>query len=395
MSVTTGKSAKIGIEPVPLGFRRDALLLVALALLALGAVMVASASATLDRSLFDSDWLRTPFGRQLVFAGIGLVLMLVTSRVAVPFLKAPAACSWIPKLVFALAVGSLIATMIPGLANVQRGSGRWVRFALSGLTFGFQPSEIAKPALVALLALILGGQGNDPRSFKRCFLPAAGALALCVLLVGKEDFGTAVLLACAGGSVLIVAGCRWLHLAPVVAVGGASLTALLYMAPYRVERLTAFQDVWRDPQGAGYQPIQSLTAIASGGWFGTGLGNGIQKYGYLPECQTDFVFAVICEELGALGGWLVLALFAVVVWLGLRTMLAAPTRFERLLAFGLTAVIGLQAIMNIAVVTVVAPTTGIPLPFISAGGTGTLTFSVMIGLLAAIAVRGSSQVERW
>ena len=367
---------------------QNCLLVVAVALLALGTVMVASTSASLDRSLFDPGWLGTHFGRQVMFAGTGVLVMLLTSRFAPSFLRSTSACIWIPRIVFALAIVTLIATMIPGIASVQRGSGRWVRFAASGLTFGFQPSEIAKPALILLLASILGNSKAWPHSFRRCFLPACVALGLCVLLVGKEDFGTSILLACVGGGLMIVAGCLWRHLLPVIVLGATAMAALLYFVPYRLERLTAFQDVWSDPRGAGYQPIQSLTAIASGGWFGTGLGTGVGKYGYLPECRTDFVFAVLCEEMGAVGGFMVIALFAVAVWLGYRAMLAAPTRFERLTAFGLTALLGLQAVMNIAVVTVVAPTTGISLPFISAGGSGTLTFSLVIGLLAAIAARG-------
>jgi cell division protein FtsW len=166
------------------------------------------------------------------------------------------------------------------------------------------------------------------------------------------------------------------------------MTALLYAAPYRLARITAYMDFWAEPQGNGYQPLQSLTTIASGGWLGTGLGSGVQKYGYLPESHSDFVFAVICEEMGLFGAALVIALYGVLVWLGLRTMLAAPSRFERMLAFGLTATFGLQAVMNIAVVTVVTPTTGISLPLISAGGSGVLTFCLAAGVLAAVAIRG-------
>lgn len=394
MTVLNQTSLVIEVERTAPMFRRDAMLVVAVALLACGAVIIASTSASLDRSLFDTGWLGTYFGRQIIFAGTGLVLMLATSRFAPFMLRSQSARVWVPRILFAFSVASLIATMIPGVASVQHGSGRWVRFATSGLTFGFQPSEIAKPALVLLLASILGESGADTRSLRKCFLPAAAVLGGCVLLVAKADFGTAVLLACVGGGLMIVAGCKWRYLMPIIAIGGAVMSALLYFVPYRMERLTAFRDVWADPGGAGYQPIQSLTAIASGGWFGTGLGTGVQKYGYLPECHTDFVFAILCEEMGAIGGFMIIALFGVAVWLGLRTMLAAPTRFERLTAFGLTALLGLQALMNMAVVTVVAPTTGISLPFVSAGGSGTLTFSLVVGMLAAIAARGAGSVRR-
>jgi cell division protein FtsW len=165
------------------------------------------------------------------------------------------------------------------------------------------------------------------------------------------------------------------------------LTFLLFAAPYRLARIAAYQDFWGDPQGVGYQPLQSMVTIASGGWWGTGLGSGVQKYGYLPESHTDFVFAVLCEELGVFGGALVILLFCAFVWMGIRTMLSARTRFERLLAFGLTFLIAMQAAMNVAVVTVMMPTTGVPLPMLSAGGSGLFTVCVGVGLLAAIAHR--------
>ncbi len=382
-----------------------AIIFVAMALMAIGVVMVASTSASLDRSLFATGWIRTPFGRQIVFAAVGLLLIIVISRAAVPLLNSPTVRWWVPRGLFVLTLAFLVAALIPGLGHVQHGSGRWLRLGLSGIDMGFQPSEPAKLVLVALLASLLTcGTGLrpanrtgcqpldhvDPRSFRHGFLPAAIALGVCVLLVGKEDFGTSVLLGGVGGSMLFVAGCRLRHLGGAAVLGACALIGLLYSAPYRVARLAAFRDLWGDPQGAGYQPIQSLAAIASGGWFGTGLGSGIQKHGYLPECRSDFIFAVMCEEMGTLGGVLVLALFSLFVFLGIRTMLAAPTRFERLLAFGLTATIGVQAAMNVAVVTVLAPTTGIPLPLISAGGSGMLTSCGAVGVLAAIAARAGA-----
>ena len=171
------------------------------------------------------------------------------------------------------------------------------------------------------------------------------------------------------------------------------MTALICLKPYRLERIIGFLDPHADALGAGYHPLQSLRTIASGGWLGVGLGAGIQKHGYLPESQTDFIFAIICEELGLLGGFVVIGLFAALVWAGLRVMRAAPSSFERLLAFGLTALLGLQAVMHIAVVTVCAPTTGMSLPFVSAGGSGMLTSCVAIGMLTAIAARGRCRSE--
>jgi cell division protein FtsW len=318
---------------------------------------------------------------------IGLTIMLLTARIGIPLLGSPSVRARLPKVLFVLAVALLAAALVPGLADPHRGSHRWIHLGRFGIGLGFQPSELAKLALVAVLASLLGERNADPRSFARGFFPATLAIGVCVGLVGKENFGTAALLACTAGAILFVAGCRLHHLLLIVSLGTAGLTVLLFAAPYRLARIAAYQDYWADPQGDGYQPLQSLVTIASGGWWGTGLGSGVQKYGYLPESHTDFVFAVLCEELGVFGGVLVILLFCAFVWLGIRTMLVARTRFERLLAFGLTFLVALQAAMNIAVVTVMTPTTGVPLPMLSAGGSGMFTVCAAVGLLAAIADR--------
>ena len=370
-----------------------AVFIVAMALMAIGLVMVASTSASLDRSSFTWPLWRTPFGRQMVFVLVGFAVMIVTSRLAMPLLALPEMRRRTSQVAFVIAVACLIAALIPSLASPHHGSHRWLRLAIGGMDIGFQPSELAKLAMVAIVASLLTERGADPRSFRRCFLPASIAIAVCVLLVGMEDFGTAALLAGIGVAMLFVAGCRLRHLSVLSALGACGLTVLLYAAPYRLARLTAYKELWEDPQGKAYQPLQSLTTIASGGWLGTGLGLGVQKYGYLPESRTDFIFAVICEELGMFGGALVIGLFCALVWLGLRAMLAAPSRFERLLAFGLAATIGLQSAMNIAVVTVVTPTTGISLPLISAGGSSLLTFCLALGVLAAISARGNKMAS--
>jgi len=361
--------------------------LVAFGLMLIGLVMIASTTVALDHSVPEAVRWDRPFGRQLIFAGLGVVLMLVTSRVARRLLAAP---HWIRFLVLAGAVVAavgLIAALLPGFGDPHRGSSRWLRVGAGGFSFGVQPSEPAKVALVGLLAWLLTRDGVDPTSPARAFLPAAGATVLFAGLVGKEDFGTAVLIGVLGCCMMFVAGCRWRDLAGLGALGSAGMAALVVYTPYRWNRITAFANIWEDPRGHGYQPIQSLTAIASGGWFGTGMGGGIHKYGYLPESHTDFIFSAVCEEMGAIGGMLVIALYATIVWIGAGASLNARSALERLLASGLTLLIGLQAAMNIAVVTVSTPTTGIPLPFVSAGGSGLITFCVAAGLLAAIVAR--------
>ena len=211
--------------------------------------------------------------------------------------------------------------------------------------------------------------------------------------MGLEDFGTAALLALVGGLMLVVGGCRLATLAIWALPAVAVFAGLLFSQPYRVTRLLAFRHIWEDRLVTGYHAIQSLAAIASGGWTGRGLGAGMAQYGYLPEARSDFVFAVICEQMGFIGGTGVVLLFVAFVYCGMRTMQTASSGdggFVRLFAFGVTAMIGFQALMNIAVVTVVAPTKGIGLPFVSAGGSGMLCLGMAAGLLAGVARRGQT-----
>jgi len=365
------------------------LILLTAVLMAVGLVMVTSSTAPVDRSMLDGPWWRSPVGRQGMFVLAGLAIMAITARLGC------AALSWasfrrvVPPAVFVILAVLLAATLIPGIGDERRGSHRWLVLAPAWTGLSFQPSELAKLTLVMLLAWLLGERGTDPRSFRSAFLPASAAIGGYVLLVGTANFGTAALLAGVGGMMLLVAGCCWRHLFLLGSLGGCGMAGLLYAAPYRLARLAAYRDIWAEPRGAGYQPLQSLATIASGGWLGKGLGAGVQKYGYLPDSHSDFIFSVLCEEAGFLGGVVVIAMFCGLTWLGMRVMAQARSPLERLLAFGLTATIGLQAVMNIAVVTVMAPTTGISLPLVSAGGSGLMAFSFSVGLLGAIAHRNA------
>jgi cell division protein FtsW len=370
------------------------LMVVALALLSIGVVMVGSTSASPDRPLLSGELWGSTFVRQAIFAVVGLALLAGVARWASPlFLSNRRLIAWVACAAIGFAVVGLIAAFIPGFADARRGSLRWVQLGPASWDLRFQPSEVAKLALVLFLAWLLTHPSIKVESLRKGFLPAVAAIGLLVALVGKEDFGTGVLIGAVGFLVLFVAGCQLVHLLLTGAAGALGLALLIRMEPYRLERIVGFLNPYADELGVGYHPLQSLRTIASGGWLGVGLGAGIQKHGYLPESQTDFIFAIICEETGLIGGLLVIGLFIVLVWLGLRTMWTAQTRFERLLAFGLTALIGLQAAMHIAVVTVCAPTTGISLPLISAGGSGLLISCVAIGLLAAIAARGPAVQE--
>ncbi len=356
------------------------LVVVAFALLVLGLVMVGSASGSLDGSLFSKPFWQTMFGRQVIFAGIGVVLMAALARWGQPLLRDPRYVRIWPVLALIGVVITLIITFIPQLATESRGAQRWIQIAPG---VGFQPSEFAKLAMVAMLAWVFSREWLDAKSFVKGFVPAAVLVGLFVLLVGVEDFGSAALFAVVGLGVMFAAGCRWYYLVGAAVGGGGAMYALLLAKPYRMERIKAFLDPMADPLGTGYHPLQSLMTIASGGWWGVGLGNGVQKRGYLPECTTDFIFSVICEEMGVLGGIMVLGLFTVLLWLGLRAMYHVGSTFAQLFIFGMTITIVFQAAMNVAVATVCAPTTGISLPLISAGGSGIVVFCCSIGLMAA------------
>jgi cell division protein FtsW len=369
----------------------NSLILIATTLIAIGLVMVASTTASLDRSLIEGAFWRTLFGRQAAFTAVGIAIMLAAARTVPWVVGCEARRSRVAVGLFLIAVLGLIATLVPGLAEPHNNSHRWIRIGPPAMAIRYQPSELTKVALVAFLAWVLSRPGVRPSAFRSAFLPAAGAIGLCVLLVGGQDFGTSALLGCIGLTVLIVAGCHWRHLVLLGGLGLAGMTALLVTFPYRMARLAAFRNYWDDPQGDGYQAVQSLATIASGGCFGLGLGGGVQKYGYVPASHTDFIFAVLCEETGAFGAMLVIGLYCGLLFVGYKIASDAGTRAERLLAFGLVATIGFQAAINIAVVTVVAPTKGISLPLLSAGGSGILTVCLALGILVGIAKHSQSE----
>ncbi|MFQ5425148.1 MAG: FtsW/RodA/SpoVE family cell cycle protein [Phycisphaerae bacterium] len=360
--------------------------LVASALLGLGVVMVFSASASLTAAPITTDPLRNPSVRQAAFSFIALVVMLWVSLY--PYrrweIRDGASFQW-PVILMLVTAILLLLVLIPGIGEIRNGARRWFSLGPAGVDLGFQPSEVAKLSIVLFLAGVCAKLGKRLRRFWSGFLPTVAIVGIAIALVGVEDFGTAALLAVVTGGVLLASRARLRHVLLVGVPTVAAMTGFVLARPYRVARLLTFLDPYADPQGRGYHQIQSLIAIASGGWSGHGLGAGIQKYGYLPEGRSDFIFAVVCEELGVIGGAALIALFLILLWQGRRAMSAAPSEFGRLLALGATLTIGIQAAMNIAVVTVTVPTKGIALPLVSAGGTGDLVFGVMLGLLISVA----------
>jgi cell division protein FtsW len=369
--------------------------LAVLGLLVLGLVMVTSADVSVARVSAE-----VPTAQSLTFAGIlgtrtfaYFVLSVLLLGVAA-FLPVRAVASWVesrPSGLWSgtavLALGTVVLLMIcglvyvPGIARMVNGSRRWVNL---GPGLGFQPSEIAKWGMVALMSLYAARKARGMERFWSGLIPglvAAGAVAGLILL---EDLGTGAIIGVVAGILLLAGGAKVRHVAmlsplPVLALAGAIITS-----PYRVQRLLAFRDPYADPEGIGYHTIQSLLAVAGGEGFGRGLGFGIQKMGYLPEDRTDFLFAVVCEELGIAGAGLVVALFLSLVWAGYTVLGRERSPLLRLVTLGIVATVGLQAAINMMVVTALAPTKGIALPLVSSGGTGWMLTAFSLGLLVSI-----------
>lgn len=345
------------------------------ALMGIGAVMVLSASAIPD-FLRQADPFATAMPQALwTLTGLG-VLFLVSRfdwrlyhRLAVA--------------IYAIACISLVLVLVPGLGIEVGGSARWLRLAAGLPTF--HPAELAKPATVLMLAFLVE-RGTVQISTFRGALSIGLTVGLPLLLVLAEpDLGTAAVLAVAGLTAYLIAGAPIRYIA-AAAVGGLLVVALaLSLNEYQAARITAWLDPWSDPQGAGFHTIQGFIGIARGGVTGVGLGAGEQAASlYLPNADNDYIFAVIAEETGLLGASVVISLFLVVVSRGLYIALRAPSRFTAITAAGITAAIGFQAFANIGVVTGLLPVTGVPLPFVSAGGSSLLVFSAAVGILLSI-----------
>ena len=354
--------------------RFDAVLLLAVfALVATGLVMVYSASAILafDRH-GDSLYF---FKRQLIAAGLGLVAMAAAMKVG---WRRMARLAY-PLLLLTLAL--LVVVLIPGLGTAAGGARRWIRFP--GISI--QPAEIAKLTWVIYLAYSLAKKREKVATFSVGFLPH---LLLCGLLVGlcmkQPDFGSSVLLVFVLFALLFAAGTRVSFL--VFSVLAALPLAYLAVArsAYRMERIQAFLDPWKHRHDVGYQLTESLMSVGSGGLFGLGLGDGRQKLYFLPEAHTDFIFAIIGEELGLVGVTVVVALYGVVLWRGIRAALAAPEPFGTYLGLGVTAVIAFQAFVNMSVAMGILPTKGLTLPFISYGGTSLIVQMGAAGILLSL-----------
>jgi cell division protein FtsW len=292
----------------------------------------------------------------------------------------------------ALAIVGLTLVLVPGIGTLQNGARRWIRL---GPMIGFQPSEFAKLALVLFMASWASRYQERMHEFVRGFLlPLLVVVGFAVLTMLEPDFGTAGFILALGMMLLVVIGSRWVYVGAAGVAFIPVLLILIYQATYRKARVLAFLDPWSDASGAGYHIIQSWIALGSGGPFGDGLGKGHQKLLFLPECSGDFIFATLGEELGFAGTFLVVLLFALLAWQGLRTSLRAGEPFGHVLALGLTFMLCYQAAFNMAVVLGCVPTKGIPLPFISSGGSSLLLSMIAVGLLLNVSLHCQGQEER-
>jgi len=357
---------------------------IAAGLAVFGSVMVYSASAMMALKETQDQTDLTYFYKQFGFTLGGIIMMLLVSRVDYRMLENRYVVYGI------LAVTAILLFVVFGFPAIN-GAKRWIR--LGG--FSFQPSEIAKVALPIFLAYFLTKRQDEIGDIKRTVLPCLLVLALLgVLIIREPDLGTVIVLCAIFSVVFFSAGAKVTHLAPVAALLVLVGSAALIFAPWRMRRLAAFIDPC-DPENAadtGYQVCQSLYAIGSGGVFGEGFAKGQQKLFYLPYPYSDFIFSVVGEELGLIGTLAVVVAFGLLLWRGAKAAMGAPDRFGSLLAIGLVTGIVVQALFNISVVTSILPAKGIPLPFISYGGSSVLVTMAGVGLLLSIS-RAASAAE--
>jgi cell division protein FtsW len=365
----TQNGTRAGIFPT-----YDARLLFAvLALVGIGIVMVYSASSAVAVKKFGNDAFFLK--RQAVFAGLGIVVLVVCSHI--PFrLYRPLTY---PLLMMSL--GLLWAVHISGWGVSAGGSLRWLR--LGPVTF--QPAEAARLALIIFLAYSLTKKQDSIRIFSIGFLPHLLILVLfSIPLLLQPDFGSVVIFTALTWLMMFVAGVPLRHLMSVLLLVLPAGGFLMIHAAYRIKRLLSFLDPWQYPAGEGYQIIHSLMAFGTGGWWGTGIGKGYQKLFYLPEPHTDFIFAVIGEEMGFWGVLIVLGLFSVILWRGFRIACGCTDHFGMLTAMGITFAMALQVSINMGVCLGLLPTKGLTLPFLSYGGTSLLLNMAGIGILMNI-----------
>jgi cell division protein FtsW len=361
------------ITPRPLEHR--VLVTATLCLIALGAVMVYSASSA--RNLLQLGGGGTQYLVRYVGLGVFALLgMWLLMRNGVALARR------ITPLLLLGSFAALVLVLIPGIGTEVNGARSWLGPGL----FSPQPSEFMKLALILYCAQFLARHPRRIQTFRGMMSPVGYvAAAACALVIVQPDTGTTLVMVGIVASLLIAAGVPIRYLAYLAGIGLVLLLLLVLVQPYQQDRLTSFLDPWADKGGSGFQSVQGQIALGSGGLFGVGIGQSVQKAFYLPEAHTDFILAVIGEELGLIGVFVVIALFGMIVWSGLRIARASEDQYAKLLATGLTALIACQALLNIFVVLGLAPLTGVPLPIVSYGPTNLLVILAAVGLLLNLA----------
>ncbi|QGG95547.1 putative lipid II flippase FtsW [Actinomarinicola tropica] len=361
------------------------LLTVVLLLCVVGLVMVMSASSVVGLYQFGSSWYFVK--RQVIWLAVGLVVLVVTMRIDYRLWR---------RLASPLLLGSIVAlglVLVPGIGVSVYGSTRW----LGAGPIQIQPSEFAKLGLILFIADLLARRAHRIGHLRLTLQPVLiMAGIVCALLMLQPNLGTTMVTGAIVGAMLLVSGMPLLPLAGISMGAAVTAVGLALAAPYRRARVSGFLDPWADPRGEGYQTIQSLIGTAQGGWLGVGLGASRSKWGFLPFAHTDFVFAIIAEETGLLGASAVVLLVMALCWLGVAAALRAPDRFGTLLAVGITTWLAAQAFVNIGAVVGILPITGVPLPFVSFGGSSMLSTMAATGILLNVArqARGGATLER-
>jgi cell division protein FtsW len=374
------RRAKVELAPATRGLAAvDGWLYVAITgICAFGLVMVYSASEVLAYQQTGNP--SYYFERQVAYMVVGAIAMLTLARLDYHHLL-----RW-SRPIGLVTVLMLLLVLVPHIGSAVNGARRWFDLGLIQL----QPSAVAALAVIIVMGRWLSDRGTLVRSWRGIRDYVIVLLVPVALILGEKDLGSTIVIAAVGGILLFLAGARFRHLLALLAIGGAVGWLTVLAEPYRISRLTCFGQslVNSNPLDSCWQGVQALYGLGRGGLTGVGLGNSIQKYLWLPEAHTDFIFAIIGEELGLIGAAAVVLAFTFLTWRGVRAALRAPDRFGTLLAGGVTAWICIQAFVNVAAVTVLIPTTGIPLPFISYGGTALVMNLAAIGILCNVSAQG-------
>lgn len=363
------------------GVDRTFLIIVVL-LVCYGSVMVASASYVFSRAeMGDSFYF---IKKQLLWATIGVIAMLVMSVVDYGFLKKAT------PLIFVVSYLLLWCVFIPGIGVSNKGATRWVNLYV----VQFQPSDVMKFALVLMLALYISKFGHKAKTFQYGLLcPACIVVLVCGTVALEKHMSATIILFIIGASMIFIAGADMKWVGGIGVTFATAATALILFTDYTKARVDAWLHPEKDLSGKGWQPYNSLLAIGSGGIFGVGLGNSYQKHLWLPEPQNDFIFAIVCEELGMVGAFTLIALFLLLMWRGFVIAAKAPDTFSSMVVLGLTLKVSIQAFLNIAVVTTTIPTTGIALPFFSYGGTALVMQLAEMGIILSISRFSSGETN--